>query len=340
MTRDNKKSAAIKKKNDMNILSPQDTKDIADTAALSAGGIGILVDPSFKSSTKLPVLDAVHARIGNEILRVLCSIVARDTYIQHTDSNALKFSEHFAASDFEDKDIVYVFGISELGGNGFISCKEKFVRKFIDFALGGNYFRKKDDSEKSAMNAYGATSLDLGTWNYICSFFLEGIKNSFKLFDDFDFKYIRTERESRLITEVQREDVLSVFRINLICSGHQCSVDFILPYTLINPIKEKLASHRMLSERSIQDPAWRSSIEDKLRSMNINAQLILNGAISKVRELLELKVGHTVVLDKFADDPLEVRFNGTKVCLGKLGKAGDKVAVQLIEDVNVVKFNM
>ncbi len=80
-------------------------------------------------------------------------------------------------------------------------------------------------------------------------------------------------------------------------------------------------------------------MEKELYNTNFILELVVDGAISSVRELLNLKVGNTLILDKMSNDLFSVLLNGVRISMAKLGKSGDKVAMQLVDEIDVSKHN-
>ena len=80
-------------------------------------------------------------------------------------------------------------------------------------------------------------------------------------------------------------------------------VAIMLPYATIEPIK-KLLAKSFIGEKGTKDPIWLKHMEDEIANAEIDLQVLIDGKVSKMEEVVNMKVGSTLVLDTFANDEL------------------------------------
>ncbi|HPM78790.1 MAG TPA: FliM/FliN family flagellar motor switch protein, partial [bacterium] len=83
-------------------------------------------------------------------------------------------------------------------------------------------------------------------------------------------------------------------------------IQIVLPYAMIEPIKEKLSSGFLGEGSSYDDKLWRNVFEGAVREADIELVMRYGQAQLTVGELINLKEGQVLQLEKFCDEPMEI----------------------------------
>jgi flagellar motor switch protein FliM len=102
---------------------------------------------------------------------------------------------------------------------------------------------------------------------------------------------------------------------------------FCYSLTTLQPIKDKLYSPYQLEE--VIDPKWRRAIERLVFNSEIEVKAMLGHSQITVRDLINLEPGDVIVLNKKADEPVEVLVEGVPKYLAKMGIYRDHLALQV-----------
>jgi len=83
-------------------------------------------------------------------------------------------------------------------------------------------------------------------------------------------------------------------------------------------------------ERAADDPT-RRALEGAVRDVNVALTAEVGRAGVAIQEYLRLQPGDTLVLDQRVDDPLTISVAGRALFTGRPGRAGDRMAVRIME---------
>ncbi len=65
----------------------------------------------------------------------------------------------------------------------------------------------------------------------------------------------------------------------------------------------------------------------------VDVEAILDERKISLGEVVNLKIGSTVLLNATPDDPIVLKCGGVDLTTGRLGRVGDTMAISLIEDI-------
>ena len=297
----------------------------------SKTGISVLIDQNAKTLLKFPMMDLICEKFVENMSFQLREALNIELLLELEPVKSIKFSDYMQKE--QSGSIFCITSSSELLGNFMINLPSKIVFSFLSILLGGS---KKIKSVELETRPF--TAIEMEMIKHILEMIIKNLNFAFSIILPFSSKIERIETDKNMIKISKQEEVLIYFRVNIKIDTESCYFDVVFPYNALEPIK-KILSQPFLGDKIIPDPNWSNHLERELKNTKVRLELILDGAVSKISELLNLKIGSTIVLDKFAEEPLDVTINGIKVSMGKLGKTEDKVAIQLLDDINIKKFN-
>jgi flagellar motor switch protein FliM len=88
-----------------------------------------------------------------------------------------------------------------------------------------------------------------------------------------------------------------------------------------------------MGENFGQDTVWEKHLGKELRNTNVEVEAILNEKMITLQDVMNFKVGGTVLLDCTPEDEVILRCGGIPVTSGTLGKVGDHIAIAVSEPV-------
>ncbi|CAK6537354.1 MAG: Flagellar motor switch protein FliM [Candidatus Midichloria mitochondrii] len=311
-------------------MKKQQDDNLKDNA--SRTGVSSLVDQGSRALFKFPMLDVIYDKFIEIIALPFREALNAEVLLETEFIKSLKFSDYIQN---EKSGSVFCIGkANELSGHFMLNLSPDIVFLFLSILLGGN--KKPEGIIKSDIRPF--TAIEMEIIKYMLNIIFKNFNYAFSTVTPFRSEIERIEIDKNTIKIAKNEEAVGRIRTNLKINSAWGYFDIVFPYNSLESVK-KVLSQSFLEDKISQDPIWFDHFEKELKNTKVKLELILDGAASKISELLNLKVGNTVVLDKLAEEPLYVSINGIKVTMGKLGKAGDKVAVQLLDDINIAKFN-
>lgn len=299
-------------------------------------GISLLLSKSpNKLLNKMPGLEHIYESIAESLLLQFKEIFKSDISVKKDKIKIDNFENYLSTENN-----IAVFGISrssELNGHFMINLSKEMVFTLISLLLGG---AKKLKLPKMAKNdtSNPLTAIEIEIIKYTIDIILTNLNSAFSSVLPLEAELVRLESDKNAAKIVKNDSTILSLRINLKIQEIENYFDILFPYSSIEPIKNKLMKD-FPDERGLQDPDWSEHFEKELQNTKVKLELALNDSASKIAELVNFKIGHTIILNKLADDALDITINGLKVTIGKLGKSGNKVAVQLLDEINISKFN-
>ena len=294
-------------------------------------GINVLIDKSTRALLKFPMLELIYDRFVETISLPMREALETEVIFSYEAISSLKFSDYI--QNEKNGSICCIIKSGELSGNFMINLSTELIFLLLSVLLGGE---KKPTTIKSDARLF--TAIEMEIIKYLSEILLKNFNHAFSSITTFNSEIERLEIDKNTVKIAKTDEIVGCFRVNVRINSVSGYFDIVTPYSALEPLK-KVLSQPFVEDKTAQDPLWQNHLERELKNTKVKLELILDGATSKIAELLNLKVGNTVVLDKFAEEPLDVTVNGVKITMGKLGKAGDKVAVQLLDDINIAKVN-
>lgn len=145
-------------------------------------------------------------------------------------------------------------------------------------------------------------------------------------------KLERVEMNPQFTQLVPPHDMVIVVEITLRIKGIEGKMSLCLPYLMLEPIIPKLNAHYWFStSRRGPSNVQVELLRRRVESMAVPVTVLLGVAQLTIRELLELRMGDVVQLDAPVSEPLHVLIGERRKFLGRPGKQGSKVAVEITE---------
>ncbi len=137
------------------------------------------------------------------------------------------------------------------------------------------------------------------------------------------------ENPRRLIT-VSRNEIVIVITLTVEIEGFKGSIYFAIPMKTLEPIKDALRTV------DTEEGDFRNLVMSNLMSVPVKVEAVLPILNMKVKEVLELKEGDFIPLDRKATEEVVLKVSGMPVFKGVLGESSGRKAVKIEEIVEFV----
>ncbi|WHQ46427.1 MAG: hypothetical protein MTP17_02845 [Candidatus Midichloria sp.] len=289
-------------------MKKQQDNSLKDNA--SKTGISALIDQSSRALLKFSMLDVIYDKFIEVIALLLREALNVEVLLKTESIKSFKFSGYIQN---EKSCSVFCIGkANELSGRFMINLSPDIVFSFLSILLGGN---KKPKAIKSDIRAF--TAIEMEIIKYMLNIIFKNFNNAFSSIIPFHSEIERIEIDKNTIKIAKHEEMLGRIRTNLKINLAWSYFDIVFPYNSLELVK-KVLSQSFLEDKIFQDPIWFDHFEKELKNTKVKLELILDGVASKISELLNLKVSNTVVLDKFAEEPLYVSINQSESHNGQI----------------------
>ena len=301
-------------------------------AAASNGnnqGVEALAEPGSISINALPLLksvaDTLVHSLSHDIRQLTSSIVG---------SELGELSGVRMGSFLDSRPIPSLLAIikSELWpGFGLVSADLQFASAFFDILMGGRQSRSGTVKMSRPFSA-----IEIKFFRRLVDVVTVSLSRAFTQLVPTSFVIDRVETNPRLIAISSASENAARFRIQVQFGSRSGNIDFVLPISTLEPIASSLRPPQITAE-SLVDPVWRSHFVSRVGQVEAAVDVVLRELKLPFRTIVDLSVGDTIPLNMRPDTPVIVRCRGLPISTGIMGRAGDRIAVSLIEEPRNLK---
>ena len=105
-------------------------------------------------------------------------------------------------------------------------------------------------------------------------------------------------------------------------------IELLLPYATLEPIR-KMLLQQFMGEKFGRDNIWESHLATELWTTQLDVRAVLDEQQLPLRQVLELKVGDTLMLNSTPDSQVELRAGAIPLTRGRMGRRNHHIAVRV-----------
>ena len=241
--------------------------------------------------SELPGLKLVHENLTREIRLEINSLLERSCTASFQDLSCSKFGPY--CEKLEQPGNLHLFKMSPLPGQGLISLSSTLTCAFIEAMLGGKLQNKQTQKIKQPREL---SSLENRLLGRIVLRLLDMLKEAWHPILGVNPTYARCESNPLGLSLCSPSDKVAVVYISLDFGQQSGSISFCYPFSMLEPVKSKLAS--ALQKQSIEKNSQaRKQLTHQLLKVSVELRARLGNGRIKGRALLNLKPGDIIPLD-------------------------------------------
>jgi flagellar motor switch protein FliM len=203
----------------------------------------------------------------------------------------------------------------------------------VDVMLGG---RK---SKPLPVTGRSFTAIERKILDTLTEIALANLGEAFGPIAPVQFKAERMEVNPRFTVISQEANVAILVTVRVNLEGREGKMQFCLPYATLEPIREQLLQ-QFMGEKFGQDNIWENHLSQELYHTTMKMDAVLDTLTFSLSEVLEWRVGDTIMLDSRSHSPVQLACGGVVKLVGVMGRAMDYKAVRVthtITDLNNLK---
>ena len=284
-------------------------------------GINLLLNEAMSSHLRLPMLEVVYDRFIRVVSTSLRNYTSDNVDVEVVETHSTRFKDYM---DKVDSAMIAVFKAVEWENFGILVVSNASIYSFVDVLFGG----RKAPPIDVDMTERGYTSIERNIVRGITDLILKDLSTAFDPVTSVNFQLDRLEANPKFATIARPGDVVIILKLKISMEDRAGEISVMLPYATIEPIK-KLLAKSFIGEKGTKDPIWLKHMEDEIGNVTVGLKVLLDGRPSNMEEVVNMKIGNTIILDSFATDELTIQINNIVVGKGVLGKVGENIAIQL-----------
>lgn len=276
--------------------------------------------PGKFSKDQIRTLQMMHESFGRNLQTSLSAYLRTQVNIELTTVKEMMYEEF--ADSFANLAILSILRLHPLQGSAVLAIDPNIGFVMLDRLLGG--------PGTSLKRPRPLTEIEQTVVRRIIERMVQILEEEWNQVVDLEVQFERIELNPQFTQLVPPKDMTVVVRFNVEICSVIGRMNLCIPYAALEPVSSKLRAQLWFAgEQQQGDPESQQIIQRRLRNMRLPLIAELGTGRITIGDFLDLGAGDVIQLGTRAKDPLAIRIGrGTKF-LGKPGRVGSRLAVEL-----------
>jgi flagellar motor switch protein FliM len=272
---------------------------------------------------QLPVLDKIYDRAVRLFAADIYHLTANDFEIKQDPLLITKHKDFMKS--LPNPSLMGIYKFKPLRGKGIILFDSTFVYDLVDYYFGGTsqFGAQKDKTD--------FTATELRVMDVVAKKLVGDLMQAWEPIIKLDVTKFNDETNPQLVNIADPEEMVLVARFSLNFGKDTGTFYFILPYSMLEPIKQQLELGASRPDDEI-DPNWIKSLKEELMDVEVLVSSVMAESESSLGKVMEWKVGDFIPLDK--KEVVTMYVEGTPAYTATMGSINDKRALKIIRIIN------
>lgn len=278
--------------------------------------------PSKFSKEHLRTLEIIFEHFGRLLATNLPAYLRKSVSVDIVNSEVVIYSEFSNA--LSNPVLLGVVSMKPLAGNMVMEMASNLGFAIVDRLLGGTgtaLDKERDFSE-----------IELTIIERIFSICVNLLKEPWENVIKVTPRLERIETNSQFAQIISPTETIAIITINLKIGDVEGLMNVCLPYTLLEPVMDKLNTKFWFSNMQEKDPTmYGEVIENVISKTKVPIKAILGESKVNVSDFVNLQIGDIIKIDKKVDQELDVYVGNIKKFNALPGYFEDKYAVRITD---------
>jgi flagellar motor switch protein FliM len=295
--------------------------DLSDEDYNDRSGIRAIINSAMVSYERLPMLEIVFDRLVRLMTTSLRNFTSDNVEVSLDNISSIRFGDYLNSIPLPA--ILAVFRAEELDNYGLLTVDSNLIYSIVDVLLGG---RRGTAALRIEGRPY--TTIERVLVQRMVEVVLNDAKLAFDPLTSVTFNLDRLETNPRFAAIARPANAAILVKLRIDMEDRGGRIELLLPYATLEPIR-KMLLQQFMGEKFGRDNIWESHLASELWSSQMEVRAVLDEKQMTLSEVLELKVGDTIVLNAQADSPVELRCGNIPLTVGRMGRKGHFIAVRV-----------
>ncbi|MFC3229454.1 flagellar motor switch protein FliM [Marinibaculum pumilum] len=284
-------------------------------------GVRALINSAMVSYERLPMLEVVFDRLVRLMTTSLRNFTSDNVEVSLDNITAIRFGDYLNSIPLPA--ILSVFRAEQWDNYGLLTVDSSLIYSIVDVLLGGR-------RGTAAMRIEGRpyTTIERNLVERMVNVVLDDMEAAFEPLSKVDFNYDRIETNPRFATIARPANAAIVARLRVDMEDRGGRLELLLPYATLEPVREILLQ-MFMGEKFGRDSIWENHLATELWSTDVDIEAVLEEQVMTLGQVMNLKVGTTVLLNATPDAVVELRCGGVPMVAGRMGRVGQHIAIRV-----------
>jgi flagellar motor switch protein FliM len=269
---------------------------------------------------RMPILEIIYERFIRQFRVSLSNSLRKISTISMISTDLLKFGEF--VNTLPIPSCMCIMRFNELRGPALIVFESKLAYAIIDSYFGGT------DRPFTKIEGKEFTSIELSFMRRVMDMAINDLEEAWAPVHRIDAQYTRTEINPQFVGVVPPSDVIITTTFEVEFESASGTIMVVIPYSTIEPIKQKLSSS-FQADNDVVDTIWMRSMQEHVQHAEATAIVKLGETEMNIGDLISLQVGDIIPLSQEVSGELDLEIEDAKKMKCLVGLYKGNRAVQI-----------
>ncbi len=295
--------------------------DMGDSDDGDRSGIRAIINSALVSYERLPMLEIVFDRLVRLMTTSLRNFTSDNVEVSLDTISSIRFGDYLNSIPLPA--ILAVFRAEELDNYGLLTVDSNLIYSIVDVLLGG---RRGTAALRIEGRPY--TTIERVLVQRMVEVILNDARQAFEPLTPVHFKLDRLETNPRFAAIARPANAAILVKLRIDMEDRGGRVELLLPYSTLEPIR-KMLLQQFMGEKFGRDNIWEGHLATELWTTDTEIRCVLDEQQMALSQVLDLKVGDTLMLNATPDSDVSVRAGNIALTTGKMGRKGQHIAVRV-----------
>ena len=277
---------------------------------------------------RMPTLEIIYERFVRTFRISLSNSLRKISTISMLSTDLLKFGEF--VNMLSVPSCICIVRFNKLRGPALLVFESKLAYAIIDSYFGGT------DRPFSKIEGKEFTAIELSFMKRVMDMAISDLEEAWAPVHKIDAQYVRTEVNPQFVGVVPPSDVVFATTFEVEFEPTSGTLMLIVPYSTIEPIKQKLSSS-FQTDNDMTDNLWTASMNQHLAETEALVTAKLGEASISIGDLLNLQKGDIIPLAEDAGGEVTLEVAGIPKLYGIIGSYKGNRAIQITKTKKVIQ---
>jgi flagellar motor switch protein FliM len=269
---------------------------------------------------RMPILEIIYERFIRQFRVSLSNSLRKISTISMISTDLLKFGEF--VNTLPIPSCMCIMRFNELRGPALIVFESKLAYAIIDSYFGGT------DRPFTKIEGKEFTSIELSFMRRVMDMAINDLEEAWAPVHKIDAQYVRTEINPQFVGVVPPSDVIITTTFEVEFESASGTIMVVIPYSTIEPIKQKLSSSYQ-TDNDVVDTLWTRSMQEHIQHAQATAVVKLGETEMTIGDLVGLQLGDIIPLSQEVSGELDLEIEDAKKLKCLIGVYKGSRAVQI-----------
>jgi flagellar motor switch protein FliM len=269
---------------------------------------------------RMPGLEMANERFARFFRNSVSGLMMKFVDISIQNVQIIKFGEFMKTIPFPSS--INIFSMEPLKGYSLLVVEAPLVFAFVEFFFGGASVRNVKSEGRSF------TSIEQRVIKKVIAMALNDMALAWAAIAPLKPEHIGSEMNPQFVTIVTPSEIVIKIEVHLEVEDFTGKLFFCIPYSMIEPVKEKLYSG-IQGDKNELDQRWVERLKDILMGSKVKITTEMGQSVLMFGELMKLQVGDVLTLDRSTTDEMLVKVEDVPKFKGVPGFSRGNQAVRV-----------